>query len=55
MTVEPERGEVVIPQDAIRARAVAADGATLPLGEQIPVTLLEADVTTRAVVFEYRP
>ncbi len=52
---EVDRGAVVIPDDAIRARAVAADGATLPLGEQIPVTLIEADVASRAVVFEYRP
>lgn len=52
---ELDRGEVVIPDEAIRARAVAAPGEILPLGQRIPVTLVEADVATRAVVLEYRP
>lgn len=50
-----DRGEVVIPDEAVRARVVAAAGTTLPLGQRVPVTLTEADVARRSVTFGFTP
>lgn len=51
--VEPSRGEVLVPDDAIRAEVVAVGGTSLPLGERVPVTLVVADAEKRSVRFEY--
>ncbi|WP_328799008.1 hypothetical protein [Puerhibacterium puerhi] len=43
-----DRGQVVLRDPAVQARV---DGASLPLGERVKVTLAEASVRDRAVRF----
>jgi exoribonuclease R len=46
--VEDDHGEVQLRDPAVRARL---DGASLPLGQQVTVRLVTADVTTRSLRF----
>ncbi|GAA1977218.1 RNB domain-containing ribonuclease [Isoptericola halotolerans] len=45
------RGQVVLRDPAVRAAVVGAEGADLPLGERVRVTLAEASVPERRVLF----
>jgi exoribonuclease R len=45
------RGEIMIPDPAVHARVIADE--PLPLGEEITVTLTDADVPRRKIAFRY--
>ncbi len=47
---DPTKGDVTIQDPAIEARV--SGSSDLPLGEEVPVTLVQADPTSRAVSFE---
>jgi exoribonuclease R len=49
---EAGHGLVMLREPAVEAAVVAADGTALPLGEQVEVRLVEADLATRTVRFE---
>lgn len=46
-----ERGQVMLRDPAVRAAVVGAEGVDLPLGERVRVTLAEASVAERRVLF----
>ncbi len=48
---DPSRGEVVLDEPAVEARARTADGGPLPLGTAVRVRLARADVEARKVEF----
>ncbi|WP_407319322.1 RNB domain-containing ribonuclease [Isoptericola halotolerans] len=45
------RGQVMLREPAVRAAVLGAEGAELPLGERVRVTLAEASVAERRVLF----
>jgi exoribonuclease R len=49
---KPATGEVMVADPAIEARVRSADGSPLPLGTDVTVRLVEADVAKRKVLFE---
>ena len=48
-----KRGDVVVQQPAIEAHVTSA--VDLPLGTDVEVRLVEADIATRTVRFELQP
>ena len=50
---DPKRGDVVVQQPAIEAHVTSA--ADLPLGTDVEVRLVEADIAARTVRFELQP
>jgi VacB/RNase II family 3'-5' exoribonuclease len=51
---DPSEGEIVLTEPAVEARVRSADGAPLPLGTEVRVTLVDADPVSRKVRFELR-
>ena len=49
---KPATGEVMVAEPAIEARVRSADDSPLPLGTDVTVKLVEADVAKRKVLFQ---
>jgi len=48
-----DRGEVVVRDPAVEAKVTTEPDSALPLGEEVTVTLAEADPATRTVRFTW--